>query len=323
MSLVEEIGYDIWKITLRQPYNENVHCYLIKREKITLIDVGHNSPISYFDLVNGLKLLNLNPIDIEQIILTHSHIDHYGGLVYSDANFNARIFGYKGFNELMNNIFEYLNLWKNIPHEISKHCPELKSFIYGNSDFYNNYFNTSKTFNINVELFERDIIDLGNDELEVIYTPGHSNDHLCLLHKSSGYLFSGDVVLDYGPPLVSLTNDDIDKFLKSLDSLNKLFITKILPGHGNVISTPKQAITNSINRVINQMEQIYDAISAGSNTLLDIALKIGKDQTKPSIILNLSIILTYLISLEKRRKIRIFRNDAGAIENIKISKVHL
>lgn len=43
-------------------------------------------------IIDGLKQLGLNPVDIKYIILTHGHGDHYGGAQYIKEQTNAEIF---------------------------------------------------------------------------------------------------------------------------------------------------------------------------------------------------------------------------------------
>src|SRR6185503_9707124 len=46
---------------------------------------------SHTDLLNGLKQAGLQPLDLTDILLTHAHIDHYGGLSPLHPLTNAKI----------------------------------------------------------------------------------------------------------------------------------------------------------------------------------------------------------------------------------------
>ena len=41
---------------------------------------------------------------------------------------------------------------------------------------------------------DHDVIDIGEGQIEVLHTPGHSPGHLCFWEKDKGYLFTGDLV---------------------------------------------------------------------------------------------------------------------------------
>lgn len=83
-------------------------------------------------------------------------------------------------------------------------------------------------------------------EAEVIYTPGHSNDSLCLYCEEEGILFVGDT------PIVIQTRDNTyeDAFLHSLERIAALNVNAIYPGHGHpILSHCNQLIRQSLANV--------------------------------------------------------------------------
>ncbi len=82
-------------------------------------------------------------------------------------------------------------------------------------------------------LFEDgDKITLGNHEVIVIHTPGHSQGSICLLVE--GILFSGDTLFSKGIGRTDLTGGNYEMLISSIkDKLFKLpDETIVLPGHG-------------------------------------------------------------------------------------------
>ena len=67
--------------------------------------------------------------------------------------------------------------------------------------------------------------------LGVIYTPGHSSDHLCFLDQR-GDLMSGDHILGRGTTVVAYPDGDLDRYLESLGKLFEVDYRSIQPGHG-------------------------------------------------------------------------------------------
>ena len=74
-------------------------------------------------------------------------------------------------------------------------------------------------------------LPVGDLELEVIHTPGHTPGSLCYL--VDGFLFSGDTLFPGGP---GNTDGDRSRFARIMESLRSLFElpdgTRVLPGHG-------------------------------------------------------------------------------------------
>lgn len=72
--------------------NELASSWAIRTEDgIILIDTLDNETEAKFSIEGGLKKLGLDPTAIKYIIITHGHIDHYGGAQYLAKKYNARI----------------------------------------------------------------------------------------------------------------------------------------------------------------------------------------------------------------------------------------
>jgi glyoxylase-like metal-dependent hydrolase (beta-lactamase superfamily II) len=76
---------------------------------------------------------------------------------------------------------------------------------------------------------------LGGKEWVGLFTPGHTDDHLCLYDEEGGVLLSGDQVLPTITPHISgiIPNDPLAQYLESLDRLAALpHVEIVLPAHG-------------------------------------------------------------------------------------------
>ncbi len=100
---------------------------------------------------------------------------------------------------------------------------------------------------------EGDFIDESGHTLQVLYTPGHAANHLCLLLLQDGLLFSGDHILNGSTTVVDPPDGDMNDYLNSLDVLSlacaEHHINYILPAHGYVIGGPGDEATAAIARL--------------------------------------------------------------------------
>ena len=75
--------------------------------------------------------------------------------------------------------------------------------------------------------------------LQVIHTPGHAANHLCLVLLEDGLLFSGDHILSGSTTVIDPPDGDMTAYLDSLDLLSAACaqhaVQFILPAHGYVI----------------------------------------------------------------------------------------
>lgn len=79
-------------------------------------------------------------------------------------------------------------------------------------------------------LKDGDVIDLGNRQVRVIHTPGHSPGHCCFYEEARGLLFAGDLLYagcldDFYP------TTDPAAFARSVRKVRRLPVQRILPGH--------------------------------------------------------------------------------------------
>lgn len=86
--MISRINENVWEFKFN---TFGSHVYLIKlKNKNILIDTS--SPQNVSCLLKDLKELNLEPKDIDVVILTHNHWDHLGGLIKFS---NSKIYGNK------------------------------------------------------------------------------------------------------------------------------------------------------------------------------------------------------------------------------------
>ena len=92
-----------------------------------------------------------------------------------------------------------------------------------------NYFDNIYDYNN----LKEGINKIGNFAFEVIYTPGHTNDSICLYFKNENKMFVGDFIFKDGIGRIDL-GGNINDMIKSLDKISKYDKNiYIYPGHGN------------------------------------------------------------------------------------------
>lgn len=89
--------------------------------------------------------------------------------------------------------------------------------------------------------------------LQVIHTPGHAANHLCLLLREDGLLFSGDHILNGSTTVIDPPDGNMADYLDSLDRLDAACaqhgVEFILPAHGYVLGGPVLGARQSIARL--------------------------------------------------------------------------
>jgi glyoxylase-like metal-dependent hydrolase (beta-lactamase superfamily II) len=112
----------------------------------------------------------------------------------------------------------------------------------------------------------------GDDQLQVVHTPGHSPDHLAFWHESTGTIFSGDLVVRGSSVMIHASRGgNLSEYLRSLQRLLMLEPAVLLPAHGPRIDDPRALLTGYLEHRRMREQQVLDAVQAGRATVQEIA----------------------------------------------------
>ena len=127
-----------------------------------------------------------------------------------------------------------------------------------------------------------DTIDGTEFRLEVLHTPGHAPNHLCFFLDEERILFTGDTILDGMYSVVSpKSGGDMAKYLATLERLKKMRLSKIAPGHGDVIEDPKARIDEYLQHRMAREKQILAILKKHPAKIREIVATLYVDTPEP------------------------------------------
>ena len=213
-SKVVELAPGIYQFRGEKPGS---HVYLVKGDtKNVLIDTGFAGTFPILE--RRLRELGLHVRDINLIILTHEHVDHIGATAFFHRT--AVVAAHR----LTANKLELQD--------------EFVTFL--------KHDQSSKPFWVDIWLEDGSMIDLGNYELQVIHTPGHTSGCICLYEPRAGLLFTGDTVFAGGILSEIAVGGNVSDYVNSVRRLSNLKVKQLYPGHGSVSSTPDEDLPQAI-----------------------------------------------------------------------------
>jgi hydroxyacylglutathione hydrolase len=143
------------------------------------------------------------------------------------------------------------------------------------------YMHTGEHHQKLIPLFDGDIIDLGERNLEVIDMPGHTPGSIALLDQERRVVYSGDPIQKHGRIFMFGRERSTDAWLYSLERLNMFTdeFDELWPSHGDLPVEPAmiQKLIDDMHalqegRISWQKEVIHDqtvrAYDTGDNVLL-------------------------------------------------------
>lgn len=165
--------------------------------------------------------LKNNNATLKYILLTHGHFDHIAGIRpdmgITTNNSRPQIVMNKKDLGWLNNANKYLPMFG---------MPEI----------------TIPTIDIFIE--EGDVLKLGETEIKVIETAGHTQGGVCYLVDNN--LFSGDTIFRESVGRCDLEGGDFDQIVENIE--NKIFTLPedviIYPGHGKITSVGWEKLHN-------------------------------------------------------------------------------
>jgi glyoxylase-like metal-dependent hydrolase (beta-lactamase superfamily II) len=123
--------------------------------------------------------------------------------------------------------------------------------------------------------------------LQVIHTPGHAANHVCLLLLEDGLLFSGDHILNGSTTVIDPPDGNMTDYLDSLDALTLACTTHgvrfILPAHGHPMDGALGAIAHLKTHRLAREAKIRAVIQANPQGGLDEWLPLAYDDVNPRI----------------------------------------
>ena len=218
----------------------HVNCWLLDNGPgWTLVDCGMNTD-DIFEIWDKLRRGLLRSRPLQNLTLTHAHLDHFGfaGYLVKESKCAVRL-----------PLAEWLNGWKMWHEREEGPDEQFTSFMKRNGASDNdaasivgslrrsNYLGLRPPREF-IRIRDGDVVAMGQREWRVITAGGHSPEHASFYCESDKILIAGDQILSHMTPsvIVPAAQPDANPMKEYLDSLMRLETlppdTLVLPSHG-------------------------------------------------------------------------------------------
>ncbi|HEX3430315.1 MAG TPA: MBL fold metallo-hydrolase [Rhizomicrobium sp.] len=165
---------------------------------------------------------------------------------------------------------------------------------------------TDRDFLPDVRLNDGDVLSCDGFNIECVFTPGHTSNHMCYALIEEKTLFSGDHVMGWSTTVVAPPDGDMAAYRSSLEKLLARDDRVLWPTHGGPVRDPKLLLRAYRDHRAEREEQILSCLHDGLTTIPQIVARLYADVDRRLHPAAARTILAHLIQLQN--ECRVFQN---------------
>ena len=220
--------------------------YIIGTGDVAVIDPGPDDS-AHIDAI----LKTLGDETVSHILVTHTHLDHCGGVQELKERTGARVLAYSA-------------------HPVREKKSDAPALDEG-ADY---------RFAPDETITDGAVIEGPDWRLEAVHTPGHLSNHLCFALPAQKALFTGDHMMGWATTVVAPPDGDMTAYIESLDKLLARDDAIYFPTHGAPIENPHRFVRAVKTHRLMRDAQIIDQLKKGRTRIKEITAAMYADVDK-------------------------------------------
>jgi glyoxylase-like metal-dependent hydrolase (beta-lactamase superfamily II) len=314
----ELVDLGIFRIPIPIPFRQAggpVNAYLVEEERgFLLFDIGIGLERSQAALVEGIERAGHRLEEVNRIILSHGHVDHYGAAAWVLEQIGREV------PVLIRNAdaMKVLESGLSLPAMLERNrinfarlgmppqvLAEMVAAISREAGL-------SRRLTSVTELLPGEKFRCKHVSLEVHAMPGHTPGLCCLYDREHRLLFSADHLLEkVSPnPLIDLRPDGepspfkpLVAYFESINRVRALAIDLVLPGHSTPFSSHLEVIDSLSVFYRHRQAKLLDALKKGPQTVYELMTALFPSSSAFELFLMMSETLGNLEALEEKGEI--------------------
>lgn len=311
----------IHQITLPTPFPVGpVHTYLMLGDPLTLIDTGPQTPEALAALQVGLARHGVALGDIQRVVITHAHADHYGLVGAIVAASGAEVWAHPLAQPLVEGWASYQapreQFWLDLllAAGAPAHLAQRTASLYRAMQQFITHAPVSRL------LDEGDVVRLAGAEWQVLYCPGHADNLICLYQAGDRLLLGNDHLLAHissnaivGPPPLGETERrrPLVEYWTSLCRVYGMEIALVMPGHGDAVADARSLINSRFKFFEQRLDRLQEELRRGPQSVWQLAEALFRRLDAVDTFLAASEVVGHLDVLEGKGLVAPWTDDDG------------
>jgi endoribonuclease LACTB2 len=210
------------------PPATHTNCYVVGGSELIVIDPASVYEEEQAALDSFIDSLVDEGRRVREILITHHHPDHTGGVNHLSSRLNVPVATHR------------------LTAERISGSVKVDRFVEDN------------------ELIELE----GEPgwRLRALHTPGHTRGHLCFYEENTGAILTGDLVVGIGTVVIDPPEGNMRQYLDSIDRLLALpKLSSLFPAHGPAIGSAREKLEEYVEHRMMRENRILEAVKAGAS----------------------------------------------------------
>jgi glyoxylase-like metal-dependent hydrolase (beta-lactamase superfamily II) len=278
MIMATRVSDKIYKIEVPIPFPvKTTNVFFVDEPPRTLVDAGIKTEVSFEALKKGLEEIGFGLNAIERILITHGHIDHYGQAKRLSSLSGAPIYIHSKEYGRTRSILHSLGFLKSVL--LRNGAP--KALVDEAIHFIESAQNLADPLEEAIFLNDGDSISFRSMTWRTLHCPGHSPGLICFYWPEKKILFTGDhllkeitpnPILNVSENIFPLRYPSLREYLTSLEKIERMALSLLLPGHGEEIHDARGLIQKVFSHHKERMNLVVAFLSKGEKTPFEIAM---------------------------------------------------
>ena len=249
------------------PPATHTNCYIVGGDELVVIDPASPYEDEQRRLDALIESLIAEGRRVREIIITHLHPDHIGGVMHLSERFNLPV----------------------AAHRITAQALEGTVRV-------DRLIEDNDLISLDGEPGWR---------LRAMWTPGHARGHLCFYEERTGTIITGDLVVGMGTVVIAPPEGNLNDYLASLRRLLELpKLTALFPAHGPSVINARGKIEEYIAHRLERETKIVQAMADGAQLIPEIVKAVYTDVPEAMHKLAECSVLAHLEKLEAEGRAR-------------------